>query len=322
MSFALLVLTSVVAVDFPRPFTTADSPPEYGFGLTPQEAHDGWLSLYDGKTDFGWKEAKVEYGLLANGETTSRFGSVELIGEAVAAGELVVGNKSFPVPEGKFKFEVRNAGSDSIRVGSGLKVKSLVVRPLNLRTMLNGKNVDGWNVLKHSRLPANRQAKWRVEDGVVIAIGGPGALELDGRYGNLVLQVEVRTRAKLVNGGVFFRSIPGDFLNGYEVQVFNACYEGDPGQPARYSTGAIDDRQLARRLVSRDQDVFKMSIIATGPRIATWVNGYQVIDWIDTREQDENPRKGLRLKPGTIQLQAHDQETNLEFHSVLLAELP
>jgi hypothetical protein len=52
------------------------------------------------------------------------------------------------------------------------------------------------------------------------------------------------------------------------------------------------------------------------------VNGYQVIDWIDTRDQDENPRKGLRLKPGTIQLQAHDRETDLEFHSVFLAELP
>jgi hypothetical protein len=47
-----------------------------------------------------------------------------------------------------------------------------------------------------------------------------------------------------------------------------------------------------------------------------------VIDWIDTRDQDENPRKGLRLKPGTIQLQAHDRETDLEFHSVFLAELP
>ena len=96
----------------------------------------------------------------------------------------------------------------------------------------------------------------------------------------------------------------------------------DRGQPARYSTGAIDDRQLARRLVSRDQALFKMTIIATGPRIATCVNGYQVTDWIDTRGQDENPRKGLRLKPGTIQLQAHDQETDVEFHSVLLAEAP
>ena len=322
MSLALLMLTVVVAADSPKPFTTAESPPEYGFGLMSQEAREGWLSLYDGKTDFGWMDAKIDNGLLAYGETTTRFGLVELVGEAVAAGELVVGNMSFQAPEGKFKFEVRNPNSDSIRIGSELRVKSLAVRPLKLRSMFNGQNLDGWNVLKHPRLPANRQAQWRVENGVIIAIGGPGALELDGRYGNLVLQVEARTRAKLVNGGVFFRSVPGDFLNGYEVQVFNACYQGDPGQPARYSTGAIDDRQLARRLVSRDRELFKMTIIASGPRIATWVNGYQVIDWIDTRAQDENPRKGLRLKPGTIQLQAHDQETDLEFHSVLLAEVP
>ncbi|MBW3575825.1 MAG: DUF1080 domain-containing protein, partial [Actinobacteria bacterium] len=77
------------------------------------------------------------------------------------------------------------------------------------------------------------------------AAGGPGAVELDGRYGDMVLQVEVRTRAKLVNGGVFFRSVPGDFMNGYEAQLFNGCYDEDPAKPARYSTGAIDDRQLA-----------------------------------------------------------------------------
>ena len=216
---------------------------------------------------------------------------------------------------------MRDAGLEAIRLGGGLKVKSLVIRPLNLRSMFNGQDLAGWTVLKHPRLAADRQTKWRVEDGVISAVGGPGALELDGLYGDIVLQVEARTRARLVNGGVFFRSVPSDFLNGYEVQVFHGCYQGDPGQPARYSTGAIDDRQLARRLVSRDQERFNMTIIATGPRIATWVNGYQVIDWTDTREEHENPRQGLRLKPGTIQLQAHDPETNLEFHAIRLAEL-
>ena len=78
-------------------------------------------------------------------------------------------------------------------------------------------------------------------------------------------------RAKLVNGGVFFRSIPGDFMNGYEAQLFNGCYENDPAKPARFSTGAIDDRQLARRLVSRDLEPLVMTVIAAGPHLATWV---------------------------------------------------
>jgi hypothetical protein len=103
--------------------------------------------------------------------------------------------------------------------------------------------------------------------------------------------------------------------------LFNGCYEQDPAQPARYSTGAIDDRQLARRLVSRDLEPLTMTVIAAGPHIATWVNGWQMTDWTDTREKHENPRQGLRLEAGTIQLQAHDPETDIEFRQVKIAEL-
>ena len=78
-------------------------------------------------------------------------------------------------------------------------------------------------------------------------------------------------------------------MNGYEAQVFNACYDHDPAQPARYSSGGIDDRQLARRLVSRDKVPFIMTIIAMGPHLATWVNGYQMTDWTDTRPMKEKP---------------------------------
>jgi hypothetical protein len=156
---------------------------------------------------------------------------------------------------------------------------------------------------------------------VLHAVGGPGCVELDGKYGDLVLQVEARMRAKLVNGGAFFRSIPGDFMNGYEAQLFNGCYENDPAKPARYSTGAIDDRQLARRLVSRDEVPLVMTVIAVGPHIATWVNGYQMTDFTDTRDNHENPREGLRLEPGTIQLQAHDPETDIEFRRVTIGEI-
>ena len=56
-------------------------------------------------------------------------------------------------------------------------------------------------------------------------------------------------------------------MNGYEAQVFNACYDGDPAKPARWSTGAIDDRQMARRLVSRDGQTFTMTVIADGPNL-------------------------------------------------------
>jgi hypothetical protein len=55
--------------------------------------------------------------------------------------------------------------------------------------------------------------------------------------------------------------------------------------------------------------------------VAVWVNGYQVTDWVDQRPPDENPRKGLRLEPGTIMIQGHDAATALAFRRLRAAEL-
>jgi hypothetical protein len=200
-------------------------------------------------------------------------------------------------------------------------VKTLLLKPSGLKSAFNGRNLTGWTFIKHPQIAEQRQTQWTVDDGAIHCQGGPGALELAGRYGDLVLQIQSRTRARLVNGGVFFRSVPGDFLNGYEAQLFNGCYEQDPAKPARYSTGAIDDRQLARRLVSRDLEPLTMTVIAVGAHIATWVNGWQMTDWTDDREKDDNPRKGLRQEPGTIQLQSHDADTDIEFGRISVAEI-
>jgi hypothetical protein len=71
-----------------------------------------------------------------------------------------------------------------------------------------------------------------------------------------------------------------------------------------------------------DFDWFTKTIVATGPHFAVWVNGYQVTDWTDERKPDENPRKGLRLKAGTLQLQGHDPTTDLRFRNLRAAETP
>jgi len=59
-----------------------------------------------------------------------------------------------------------------------------------------------------------------------------------------------------------------------------------------------------------------------GRHMAAWVNGVQVSDWVDTRPPDDNPRKGLRLEAGTIQLQGHDPTTDLSFRSLRIREIP
>jgi len=63
-------------------------------------------------------------------------------------------------------------------------------------------------------------------------------------------------------------------------------------------------------------------LVAAGNHMAAWVNGYPVSDWTDTRAPHENPRQGLRLEPGTLEIQGHDATTDLSFRHLRAAELP
>jgi hypothetical protein len=317
-----LVLLILATAQETSPFTSpASDAPEYGHRLSAEEAGAGWLALFDGASTFGWTNGVAEHGILTEGSTTTSFGPAHLKGAAARAGIMRVGMRSFDVAAGDFDFKLTPDKPTPIKLESGLAIKSLSLKPSSLNPAFNGRDLTNWTILRHKQLPDERQTKWSAADRGIRSIGGPGALELDGCYGDFVLQAEVRMLAPLSNGGIFFRSIPGDFMNGYEAQLFNGCYDRDPAKPARYSTGAIDDRRLARRLVSRDNEPFTMTVIAVGPHIATWVNGGQMTDWTDIREKRENPREGLRTEPGTIQLQAHDGATQIEYRHIRIAEL-
>jgi len=296
--------------------------PEYGHGLTRDEAHSGWISLFDGATTFGWDGASVGRGELSGGATTTAFAAYELRADVSAGGEMELGGQTVSVAAGRLERKVEGGSPGPIRLGKGARVKSLVIRPLGLKPLLN--TPDGYKVLPHPNLPRERQAKWISSNGKdpgVRGVGGPGAVEFPQRFGDFVLQVDVQTRRPGSNGGVFFRCVPGEFMNGYEAQVLNRCENNDPARPTGWSTGAIDDRQRARRLVSRDGAYFTMTVVAVGPHVATWVNGYPLTDWTDTRTPHENPRQGLRVEPGTIQLQSHDAESEVEFTNLRVADL-
>jgi hypothetical protein len=223
--------------------------------------------------------------------------------------------------------------------------RNIRLRPIGLKSMLNGKDLAGWNTDKAEAAkfelepdaPGGRESfatrsapsrtKPPVANGsrpltVLHATGGRGQLESNGEYGDFLLQLQCRVDADGINSGIFFRSIPHDFQNGYECQIQNSYKDNDPTKPADFGTGGIYRRVPARRVLSKDHEWFYLTLAATGPHMAAWVNGYQVTDWTDTRPPDENPRKGLRTNPGTIILQAHDATTNVRFKSLKIAELP
>jgi hypothetical protein len=93
-------------------------------------------------------------------------------------------------------------------------------------------------------------------------------------------------------------------------------------QPIDFGTGAIYNRQAARKVVSNDYEWYTMTVAAQGNHIATWVNGYQVTDFTDTRPSNKSARNGSKVDKGPISLQGHDPTTDLNFRNIRIAELP
>lgn len=197
-----------------------------------------------------------------------------------------------------------------------VEFRNIKLKPLKTKSIFNGKDLEGWKD-DHAR-----KSEFNVTDeGTLHLKNGPGQLETVGHYGDFLLQLEVFVNGEGLNSGIFFRSIPDDFQNGYEAQISNAVQPGTD-QPKDCGTGGIFRRQNARRVVSKDFEWTAMTLVADGPHMACWVNGIQVSDWTDTRPANENPRRGLRLEPGSIILQGHDPTTDLSFRNFRILELP
>jgi hypothetical protein len=361
--------------------------------LSQKEVGEGWISLFDGETLFGWKAAsKADWDVkdgaivVSQGDpgllcTTSQFDNYVLKVDFRAANgansgvflrtpkvvamkdvttacyELNIAPPDNPFPTGSLvgrakyaaagdregwrSFEVTCDGpnitvkldgkqvleyDDPKPVGRGYiglqlnsgkcEFKNIKLKPLGLNSIFNGKNLDGW------RTHAESVSKFTVtKDGELNVRNGRGLLETTESYGDFVLQLECISHGKQLNSGIFFRCIPKEFNNGYESQIHNGFKEGDRAKPVDCGTGGIYRRIDARRVVPNDNEWFAMSIVADGPHVGVWVNGYQVTDWTDTRKPDPNPRKGLRLEAGTLQIQGHDPTTDLSFRNLRIAEL-
>src|SRR5207302_8205417 len=92
--------------------------------------------------------------------------------------------------------------------------------------------------------------------------------------------------------------------------------------PIDFGTGAIYNRQAARKVVSNDYEWYTMTIVANGKHLAVWVNGYQTADYTDLQAPNKSARKGSKVDKGPISLQGHDPTTDLSFRNIRVAELP
>ncbi|MBX3423050.1 MAG: DUF1080 domain-containing protein [Pirellulaceae bacterium] len=157
-------------------------------------------------------------------------------------------------------------------------------------------------------------------DGLTIQ-GGLGKVETRESFGDFALQAKYSLARPDVNSGIFFRCVPESMLDGYECQLNHAVVDGDPLNPLDAGPGAIFRRRPARIVVGQGTAPTYLTLLASGRQMVTWVNGLLTAEFYDDRPEDENPRRGSRVEPGSIALQGHDATTKATFHRLRVTEL-
>jgi hypothetical protein len=364
--------------------------------LSRQLLDDGWISLFDGETLFGWQPTGDAKWEVADGElrtggdksgflmTTTEWAEYVLHVEFKAAErtnsgvflqtplspkdpardcyELNIAPADNPFPTASFvgrkkvktkgkwfpaadewhsfdvavlndEFAVRLDGKSALqysdakplrigRIGlqsreGAVAFRNLRLKPMGLQPLFNGRDLDGWNKDRAEK------CQFQVTDkGELHLSNGPGQIETVRDYTNFVLQLECKVNGSGLNSGVFLRTLRKGRWAGYESQIQNGLKDGDRAKPKDFGTGAIYRRQPARRVVADDFKWFAKTIVADGPHMAVWVNGYQVSDWTDTRPPKDSGRDGLRLGGGAIAIQGHDATTDFLFRKIGAVELP
>lgn len=317
----------------------ADSPPNT---MTPKEIADGWVLLFDGESTFGWTiEGDVKPGggsLTIGGQnggsmtTTTSFGRADLrvAYEVVGNSPGVITWRNEDQQLGrtmdwvKLEWEPgsKTPLSSPIRLaappGSTVIVRAIAIKPKEMASLFNGKDLTGWKVFPGDRYKSRFSV---TPEGWINVKDGPGDLQTEKSYADFVFQGECISNGDHLNSGIFFRCIANQYQNGYEMQIRNQWQGNDRTKPVDFGTGAIYRQQPARKVVSTDREWFTMTLVAHGNHFATWVNGYPVVDWTDTRPEHENPRQGLRRAAGHLSIQGHDPTPDLSFRNLRVAEL-
>jgi hypothetical protein len=234
-----------------------------------------------------------------------------------------------------------SAFSIVVAQGQTFTLRKASLKPQNTKSLFNGKDLSGWKKFEGNEKQAKSEFSVTKEGWLHIK-NGPGDLQTEGQYADFILQVECLTNGDRLNSGVFFRCRPGEYQQGYEAQIHNGWADKPkeytveeydpkthelkdkkkvPSAALDYGTGAIYRRIPARKAVAKDREWFTMTVAAQGRHIATWVNGMQVVDWMDNRPLKDNARNGCRLEKGNISLQGHDPTTDLSFRNIRIEEL-
>ena len=162
-------------------------------------------------------------------------------------------------------------------------------------SLFNGKDLNGWTV--------RGKAKWSVQEGVLVGVGGMGHIYSDATCSDLEVKgmFRITEQGAKANSGLYFRANPPSdnidgFPRGYEAQICNSqdSYTGwlwKPGTPTGKAT----------ELLTKDGEWFSYRIRAVGPHIQFWINDKLVMTHDDTE-----------FKAGHFAIQGHNTGMKIE----------
>lgn len=243
------------------------------------------------KSDSGWQRMTMR---LQGGHLQVSIGD-ELVCDYTDENPLVIGRIGLQKNSGRIAF------------------RDIRLKPLGLKSLIDPE-LSMW-----TRYPEMEGEYSVTDEGAIRVKGGKTQLESKQRYGDFTLLAEYKMEDAKMNSGIFFRSIPGDVMMGYECQVSNEMIDDDRSKPADCGAGGVFRRQDARVVAGDAAEWNTIVFAARGNRMAGWVGGIQVSDIIDDRKADPNPRRGLRLEPGTLMIQGHDATTDALYRQFSIA---
>jgi hypothetical protein len=180
--------------------------------------------------------------------------------------------------------------------------------PNHLKSIFNGKNLDGW-------IQKNGSASYRVEDGAIIGKTGNGKLNSflcsEKEYGDFELEFEVKLIDSQLNSGVQIRSTTREAKDGEKFGVVNGpqveiAANGNDGSLSGYVYGEsiggwmTHKNKLIPHKAFIDGEWNSFRVVAKGARIQTWINGKQIEDLLDEAKLKTHPKGFIGLQVHTV----------------------
>jgi hypothetical protein len=156
-------------------------------------------------------------------------------------------------------------------------------------SLFDGATLFGWE-------PGRPDAAWRVADNTLTAEDGPpGLLVTTSEFADFELCCDVRVAAG-GNSGIFLRTLAAPADPARDCYEFNVCDTHE-----LFPTGSLVGLTKPAVATAGDGRWLACRIRAEGPTITAWLDGRQILEYVDERPQARRRgRIGLQSNGGTV----------------------